>query len=323
MIENKKTQEKYQNNNTKNKLYKLKPSTKDYIWGGDTLKTKYGKESESDVLAESWELSCHPDGPSMLESEGVSLAQYIEQNPTALGSTCEKFDEFPMLVKFIDAKSALSIQVHPDDAYSKEYEGQLGKTEMWYVVDAKPEAFLYYGFKEEVSKEIFEAAIANDTLCDLLNKVEVKAGDMFFIEAGTIHAIGAGIVIAEIQQSSNVTYRVYDYGRLGLDGQPRELHVKKACDVTACVQPKTDYDFGTHLGHCEYFTVDKYELDGLEVIVVDDTSFVSFLCLEGDGIVECDENSVNISAGDSIFAPASTGKCTVKGKGTILVTYIK
>lgn len=303
-------------------LYKLKPSTKDYIWGGNTLKSKYNKVSDTDILAESWELSCHPDGPSVLESTGLTLADYIKENPKSLGTACDKFDEFPMLIKFIDAKSALSIQVHPDDAYSKEFEGQLGKTEMWYVVDAKEDAFLYFGFKESVSKEVFEAAIADDTLCDLLNKVEVKPGDMFFIEAGTIHAIGAGIVIAEIQQSSNVTYRVYDYGRLGVDGQPRELHVKKACDVTVCEAPKTDYDFGEHLGHCEYFTVDKYELKGEKEIQVDDKSFVSFLCLEGSGVVKCGENEVVMNAGDSIFAPASTGKCVIDAIGTVLVTYI-
>lgn len=303
-------------------LYKLKPSTKDYLWGGNTLKTMYGKESESEILAESWEVSCHPDGPSILESENITLADFIEKNPGVLGNACDKFDEFPMLVKFIDAKNALSIQVHPDDAYSKEFEGQLGKTEMWYIVDAKPGSFLYFGFKESVSKEKFAASIADDTVCDLLNKVEVKTGDMFFIEAGTIHAIGAGIVIAEIQQSSNVTYRVYDYGRTDAEGNPRELHVQKACDVTVCEPPKTDYDFGKHLGHCEYFTVDKYDLDGEQIIDVDATSFVSILALDGSGSVTCSENTVEMKPGDSIFAPAATGTCTVSGNGTILVTYI-
>lgn len=205
-------------------ILKLKPSCKDYLWGGHRLVEEYGKEYDGDVLAESWELSCHPDGPSVIvngDHVGKTLQQYIEEEGKGvLGTHCGRFRDFPILIKFIDAKDNLSIQVHPDNRYALKNEGQYGKTEMWYVMDAGKDAFLYYGFKKEVSKEEFEKRIKENTLLEVLNAVPVQKGDVLFIESGTIHAIGKDILIVEIQQNSNVTYRVYDYGRGGNDFRP-------------------------------------------------------------------------------------------------------
>ena len=232
-------------------LFKLLPAGKDYLWGGDTLKREYGKTSDGPVLAETWELSCHPDGPSTIADgpyAGMTLAGYLADHPEALGSAAARFGEFPILIKFIDAAKDLSIQVHPDNAYARAHEGQAGKTEMWYVVDAQPGACLYYGVEEALTPQQLEEAIRTDALCGKLHKVEAHRGDVFFLAPGTVHAIGAGLLIAEVQQSSNVTYRVYDYGRLDADGRPRDLHVEKACAVAKLQPSPAHYDFGGHLG---------------------------------------------------------------------------
>ena len=229
-------------------VYKLQPSYKDYLWGGHRLVDEYGKDYDGDILAESWELSCHPDGPSTIVNgpyAGKTLEEYIETaGKEVLGSNCRRFRDFPILIKFIDAKQNLSIQVHPDNRYALKNEGQYGKTEMWYVVDAEKDAFLYYGFKKEISREEFARRIQEDTLLEVLNAVPVHKGDVLFIESGTIHAIGKGILIAEIQQNSNVTYRVYDYGRVGKDGKKRDLHIEQALAVTnrvPLVKSKSSY----------------------------------------------------------------------------------
>ena len=217
-------------------IFRLAPAFKDYLWGGTRLRDEYGKNCDFDKVAESWELSCHKDGPSVVadgEDKGLTLREYIEKHGKAvLGTDCEAFEDFPILIKLIDAKDNLSVQVHPDNDYAQRVEGEYGKTEMWYIVDCDEGAELLYGFKHEISKEEFAERIANNTLLDVTNNVPVHKGDVFFIKAGTLHAIGKGILIAEIQQNSNTTYRIYDYGRVGKDGKPRELHVEKAKDVT-------------------------------------------------------------------------------------------
>ncbi len=194
-------------------ILKLKPSCKEYLWGGTRLKSEFGKEFSGEKLAETWELSCHPDGPSIVENgvyAGETLSEYIlMEGKKVTGTKSRRYQQFPLLIKFIDAKEDLSIQVHPDDAYALQYEGQYGKTEMWYIVDCEEGASLYYGFSREISKEEFVERIEKKTLLEVLNKVEVQKGDVLFIEPGTIHAIGKGNLIAEIQQNSNVTYRVY------------------------------------------------------------------------------------------------------------------
>ena len=216
-------------------ILKLAPACKDYLWGGTKLITDYGKRYDGARLAETWELSGHPDGPSVLTSgpdAGKTLAEYLAAHPGALGEHGRKFAELPVLIKLIDAAKDLSIQVHPDDAYARAHEGQNGKTEMWYVLSAEPDAFLYCGFSRDISRDELKRRIADNTLPEVLRRVNVKAGDTVFIPAGTIHAICRGIVVAEVQQSSNVTYRVCDYGRLGPDGKPRALHIAQALDVT-------------------------------------------------------------------------------------------
>ena len=215
---------------------KLTPACKDYLWGGEKLRQDYGIQSQLHPLAEAWVLSCHPDGPSVVATgplAGKTLPEYIqEKGPGCLGADCEKFTDFPILAKFIDAKGDLSIQVHPSNEYALAHEHQFGKTEMWYVLDCEPGATLYYGFQHQISREEFQQRIQDNTLTEVLNAVPVEKGDLFFIPAGTLHAIRKGIVVAEIQQNSNVTYRIYDYGRVGADGKPRQLHIQQALEVT-------------------------------------------------------------------------------------------
>ena len=210
-------------------ILKLVPECKDNIWGGVKLKEKYGKQTDKDPVAESWELSFHKDGPTRL-ANGKTLQE--EVTAKELGRNCDGFPFFPMLVKLIDAKQDLSVQVHPSDAYALEHENSFGKTEMWYIVEAEKGAGIYLGFKKDVTQEEYETAIKENTLTDLLNFFEVKAGDCYFIPSGTIHAIATGCLICEIQQNSNLTYRVYDYGRRDKNGNLRELHVEKALKVT-------------------------------------------------------------------------------------------
>lgn len=311
-------------------VLKLIPAGKDYLWGGTKLMTDFGKKYDGEKLAETWELSCHPDGPSRIENgpyAGKTLEEYIEScGRGILGSHCEQFENFPVLIKFIDAKGDLSIQVHPSDDYALKNEHQYGKTEMWYVVDCEEGASLYFGFSKEVDEAEFKERIENNTLTDVLNKVQVKKGDVFFIESGTIHAIGSGIVIAEIQQNSNVTYRVYDYGRLDKDGNPRELHVDKALKVTNTEPMTCQKSFAPHLGSCKYFTVDKLVMDGSHISkvfgTVDETSFLSLLILDGSGTIKTSDASVAFKKGDSLFMPAGTGDYEIEGTCDALVTTV-
>ena len=311
-------------------VLKLKPSCKDYLWGGHRLVEEYGKEYDGEILAETWELSCHPDGPSTIVNgayAGKTLEEYIEaEGKEVLGTNCRRFRDFPILTKFIDAKQDLSIQVHPDNRYALKNEGQYGKTEMWYVVDAGKEAFLYYGFKKEVSKEEFARRIREDTLLEVLNAVPVQKGDVLFIESGTIYAIGKDILIAEIQQNSNVTYRVYDYGRVGKDGKKRDLHIEKAIAVTNRVPLIKSRSSYPHVADCDYFTVDKLNLDGRMMCRVEGTvseeSFVSILILDGEGVVSCG-NKVSYQKGDSLFLPAGSGAYVIEGSCDALITTIR
>lgn len=312
-------------------ILKLKPTCKDYLWGGHRLAEEYGVEYDGDVLAEAWELSCHPDGPSYITNgayAGKTLQEYIDiKGKEVLGINCRRFRDFPILTKFIDAKQSLSVQVHPSNRYALKNEGQYGKTEMWYVMDAEPGAFLYYGFKTEISKEEFAKRIEEDTLLEVLNAVPVQKGDVLFIESGTIHAIGEGILIAEIQQNSNVTYRVYDYGRVGKDGKKRDLHIEKALAVTNRVPIVRDKSSYPHVADCDYFTVDKLNLDGTFMNKmegqVSDASFVSILMLDGEGTISNQGETLPFKKGDSFFLEAGSGAYTVEGKCDALVTTIR
>ncbi|MBQ4095530.1 MAG: class I mannose-6-phosphate isomerase [Oscillospiraceae bacterium] len=316
------------------KPFKLKPAFKDYIWGGTKLRDDFGKDCDLDKVAESWELSCHKDGNSVVvggEFDGLTLAEYIEKNGRqVLGTNCDKFENFPILIKLIDAKDNLSVQVHPSNEYALRVEGEYGKTEMWYIVDCDEGASLLYGFKNEISKEEFAQRIADNTLLEVTNSVPVRKGDVFFIEAGTLHAIGKGILIAEIQQNSNTTYRIYDYGRVGNDGKPRELHVEKAKDVTvlgpAKQYPETETEsFNGYskklMSSCDYFTTYVLDVESKAELKADDKSFNSILVLEGEGKLVCDKE-LSFKKGDSIFVPANAGDYTIEGNCKAILTKV-
>lgn len=305
-------------------ILKLKPACKSTIWGGDRLSSEFHIATDVRPLAEAWVLSCHKEGPSVIENgpwAGTELPEFLKKaGPKVLGTAGAAYADFPILIKLIDAKDKLSIQVHPSDEYAMEHEHQPGKTEMWYILDAEPGAFLYCGFKRPITKAEFSAAIERHTLPDYLNAVEVRAGDVIFIPSGTLHAIGKGILLAEIQQNSNVTYRVYDYGRLDAAGNPRALHIEKALDVTDLRPPRTDVSFGGHLARCEQFTVDRFE--GAFSDVCGGESFTSLLILDGTGGIRCGGEQMRIQKGDSLFLPAGSGLYEVDGDCTILRTRV-
>ncbi len=317
---------------------KTTPVFKQYIWGGSALKDKYNKDIKDNFAAESWELSCHDDGLSLIaegEHAGKTLKEVVMGDKlNMLGD--ETIETFPLLVKFLDANDKLSVQVHPDDKYAFENEnGALGKTEMWYIIDAKPDAKLVYGLKNGVTKEQFEKGIEDGTLEELLNYVPAKKGDAFFIPATTLHAIGSGLLIAEIQQSSNTTYRAYDYNRTDKDGNKRELHVKKAVDVTSLKSVEgmekyipIRYTEGSSdayiISSCEYFAVIKYILgqDRDARVVPEKPRFELIMCLEGEAVISYNGGTMNIKAGDSVFMPAALGEYSFEGQGEILRSFV-
>lgn len=313
----------------------LKPPIKDYIWGGAKLKTEYNFETDKDIAAEAWVLSCHKDGPDIVmngELAGKTLPEAIKiWGDKALGERAAAFPYFPLLIKLIDAKDRLSVQVHPDNEYALKNEGEFGKTEMWYVVDCEEGAQLIYGFSRDVSREEFEQRIKDNTLSEICNYVPVHKGDVFFISAGTLHAIGAGILIAEVQQNSNTTYRVSDYGRLGADGKPRPLHIEKALEVTERTKPSVPYgavgneeptNFGSvrRLASCEYFTASLISLDG-EAQLEETGSFVSLVLLDGAAELKYSGGALSLKKGGSVFIPAGL-RFSVSGKAEILFSRV-
>lgn len=303
---------------------KLYPAFKDYLWGGTKLHD-YFPDCTTVPAAEAWVLSCHKDGESTVKNgplSGKTLSEALDVfGRDALGENGKKFDFFPVLIKLIDAKKDLSVQVHPDDEYARKNENSYGKTEMWYVVDCQEGARLFYGFKEKISKQEFEQRIKDNTLTDALRSVEVKKGDCFFIPSGTIHAIGSGMLIAEIQQNSNCTYRVYDFGRLGADGKPRELHIQKALDVTK-TEPAQPADFGGKeiLADCQYFN--SKLLQGSCELEVGEDSFSAVLVISGTGCLKWAEEQIELSAGDCIFLPANMGKVGISGDLKFIETRV-
>lgn len=327
---------------------KIHPACKQYLWGGEKLIREYGISSQNTPLAEAWVLSAHSDGDSRISfsdearfsegaessegtassegrffsegdscSHGESFAEYLKSHPEAAGSLGKAFPFFPTLIKLIDAKKALSIQVHPDDSFALSREGQYGKTEMWIVLEREEGAFLYFGFQKDYTEEEIRRAIEEENFPSLLCKVMVEPGDVFFIPAGTVHAIGAGILLAEVQQNSNLTYRVYDYGRKDAQGNTRELHVEKALEVMNRKQlsayrqeafkkqgkkpvgEKATGESATgekvaeknvyleRIGSCEYFTVDRLFLEENAFYSgkLTEESFLSLLVLEGEGVL--------------------------------------
>lgn len=315
-------------------IMKLEPVLKDYIWGGARLINDFGFQTDLPKVAESWMLSCHRDGQNALANTkfaGRTLGEVIESvgKEKLCGTKSLDFPYFPVLIKLIDAKDNLSIQVHPDNDYAQRVEGEFGKTEIWYVIDAEPGASLVYGFKDEISSEDFEKAIKENTLMNVLNKVEVNKGDLFFIEAGTVHAIGKGVLIAEIQQNSNSTYRVYDYGRVDDKGNSRELHIQKAIDVSKTNKPTHDIkpqgetqEYNGYskqlLSSCDLFTVYLYNIENRVSLFSDETSFNHVLVIDGEGKI----NGISFKKGDSFFVPANYGEYNIDGNTQIIVTKI-
>ena len=288
--------------NTGNKPLLLRPSGKDYLWGGSRLNDDFEKNIDMAPLAETWECSTHPDGPSFVVGgtfDGRELAEVLRERPEYLGERHKGENTLPILIKFIDAKKDLSVQVHPTDKYAKEYEnGQLGKTEMWYVLDAAKNASLIYGLNKSCTKEEMRTAIADGSVGKLLQKVPIHKDELFFIEAGTVHAIGAGALVAEIQENSNLTYRLFDYGHVGKDGKTRELHVEKALEVAnlkSSAEPKQPlrvlkYRPGVAselLTRCKYFEVYRMLVNTERRQIVhykaDEVAFRVLLCVGGCG----------------------------------------
>ena len=286
-------------------------------------------------LAESWELSCHEAGPSVVASgewAGRTLAQVLAAHPQFVGTKAEKAGEFPLLIKLIDAAGPLSVQVHPDDDYAERVEHALGKTEMWYVLDAGEGAGIYYGFKRETTLKEMKAAIESNTLTELLNWVPVKKGECFFIPAGTVHAIGKGVVVCEIQQSSNCTYRLYDYNRTDRYGNRRQLHVEKALEVMDYhryelpqFQDETvvkDTYTCRILSRCKYFECASYQIHGTAELPAYSDSFRSLVCVKGSGILYKQDEKMQFSVGDSFFVPCSGEKIRAEGDCELILTHI-
>ena len=300
-------------------VLKLKPACKDYLWGGRRLVEEFGIDG-GEICAEAWTLSTHRDGASTLEN-GATLAEYINlRGEEILGTNCRRFRDFPILIKFIDARENLSVQVHPPDDYAFAHENQFGKSEMWYVLDADENSLLLCGFKKKISREEFVARIKNNSLPEVLNAVPARRGDVIFVPAGTIHAVGKGVLLAEIQQNSNVSYRIYDYGR------GRQLHIAQALDVTNLAPATFRGEIYPHLAACDYFVVDKLNLDGKILSeacgVVDEKSFLSVLILDGAGKIFCGDEEISYRKGDSFFVTANSGAWKICGTCDALLTTI-
>lgn len=300
--------------------FKFYPILKERLWGGTNLGTLLGKELESDLIGESWELSGVAGDVSIVANgsfKGTTLTDLIDRFPEEIlgKSVLERFGkEFPILIKFIDAQKDLSIQLHPDDELARKRHNSFGKTEMWYIMDADNDAELIIGFKEDISKETYVDSLKNDTLTDLLNYENVSEGDAYFINAGKIHAIGAGILIAEIQQTSDQTYRVYDYNRKDAQGNLRELHTELSIDAISYARQddfKVSYGKETNVSNplvnCPYFKTNFISLNkNIQFDVSDQDSFTIYMCIDGEVLIENDFGSILIKKGETVLVPAIT-----------------
>ncbi len=307
-------------------MFELKPVTKHIIWGGERLSRDYGMGENGEKIAEAWELTCRGDGDNEIISgkyTGRLLSEFVRENPQALG-TKQKGDRFPLLIKLIDAEADLSIQVHPDDEYALSHTDDTGKTEMWYIVDAKPGAKLIYGLKRKYTRDELKTAIAAGTLESLMNYVEVKSGETYFIPSGLVHAIGAGILIAEIQQNSNITYRVYDYNRRQPDGSLRQLHIEPALDVIERFDPEAVKveKTGDVIASCKYFEVRAIALDGEKTVCAGEESFLHLMITDGECEIICAGEKISTKKGGSVFVAAASGNVTLKGNATVIVSSL-
>lgn len=316
----------------------FKPEFKERIWGGQKIKEIFNKKIPYAHTGESWEIACHNNGHSIIKNgklKGLRLIDAIGAYPNEIiGHTLEENEKFPLLLKIIDAKEQLSVQVHPEDAYAlKNENGELGKNEAWVILDAKEDATLILGLKEGVDKEAFVKAFREDKVTTVLNKVKVKKGDVMNIPAGFIHAIGAGVLLYEIQQNSDTTYRVYDWERAGLNGEKRELHIEKSLDVIDFKQKhKAEIITGTKTqeeGYYrvqyiqnEYFVLEKISIKTNYKAHKNTNNFELFMCINGEANVSCMSNKVHVEMGDSFMVPACIEEYTITGTGEFLKTYL-
>ena len=299
-------------------VVKLKPYVKTIVWGGNNLRG-YGKTSSGENIAESWELSLHKEGCSIIDSgidKGKPLSEVLTKENC--GEKCANFEFFPTLIKLIDAERELSVQVHPSDEYALKNENSFGKTEMWYILEARDNAGIYLGFKRDVTKEEVESKIKDNTLVELLNFIPVKAGDCFFVKSGTVHAIGGGITLFEVQQNSALTYRLYDWGKLGMNGKPRELHIEKSLKVMNLKKYEPIKFEKPLLGKCAYFATYEYLVNDKCFIKTNNDSFVSITFIEGSGKV----NDIAYKKGDTFFIP-TLSEAKISGVGKYLLTRIE
>ena len=290
---------------------RLTPVFKDYLWGGTTLKTLYGAQGKR--VAEAWLLSVHPDGPSVIAEgphQGQTLSAFLRESGQA--------DALPILIKLIDSAQKLSVQVHPDDTYARVHENDHGKTEMWIILQSKPDAYLYVGFQKTVTKDEVRRRVADGTIEEVLRKIPTHAGDMVFIPAGTVHAIGEGNLICEVQQSSNATYRLYDYQRRGDDGQLRPLHLDKALDVADLTGYTED---GGPAIENQYFKVAQQTVQGRNSLPMDGQAFASVICVAGEGTLTRGGQTAALTRGDSLYLPPAGGDAQIEGNVRIVISY--
>ena len=320
----------------KSSLYPLQfePILKERIWGGEKLKTVLNKPITSKITGESWELSTVEGDVSIVsngELKGKSLMELIAETPNELLGTRvhERFGkQFPLLFKYLDAREDLSIQVHPNDKLAKERHNSFGKTEMWYVMQADADSRIIVGFKENSSKEEYLKHLKDNTLVSILDNVKAKAGDVFFLETGTVHAIGAGLVVAEIQQTSDITYRLYDFDRVDAQGNKRELHVDLALDAINYnkVNTQKEYDSKTNTSNvvvdCPYFTTNFIPLESNTEISKSSETFTVYMCIDGSFEIEYDGFKHTYIKGDTVLIPAAIRSFVLNGKASILEIYI-
>ena len=309
----------------------MEPIYKDYIWGGTRLKEYLKKDIKTDTVAESWEMSTNDAGLSKIQT-GQTLKELFEDETVKeeiFGTKTKNMKEFPLLIKFIDAKDNLSVQVHPDDEYALKYENDKGKTEMWYVMDCDENAKIICGIKESIKQEEIVDIIHKGKIREILNEVPIHKGDVIFIPSGTIHAILKGTLICEIQQNSNLTYRVYDWDRIGKDGKPRELHIEKAIDVIKqyseqkIVNTETQVvDTSSNVISCDYFNADTICIGSKYKQVSNKETFEAMMVVEGNGIIKTNGKEYEIKLGDSFIIPANLGKYEIEGSITLLKAYL-
>jgi len=317
-----------------NNIIFMKPVYKDYIWGGNKIKDEFGKDSPFEKTAESWEISANKNGDCEIinsEYKGKTLSELFSDNnikEKIFGTKCKKCTEFPLLIKFIDAKDNLSIQVHPDDDYAQNKLNQpYGKNEMWYIMDCEEGAQLVGGMTEKLSKEELKDVVENNKIKDYLNYVDVKKGDSIYIAAGTLHAILKNNLICEIQQNSDVTYRVYDWDRIGKDGKPRELHKQQAIEtikseIIPDVIHSDDNKEVQTIAENKYFKVDKINCNEIFEDETIKTSFYTINVVAGEGKIKTETEEITIKKGDSFLIPANLGKYEIEGKIELLRTNV-